>query len=1141
MSKSKKINVVKLLKRNKDLKQGIEILKNTVPVVELDMLFEEIYRINFYRPALNGNTFPKSMEKLNKRSMIYPAEQVEREIFWMSKIFSKYHEQINHFLDKKAEFQTALLFSDLEKANDILKKIEADFGTSLWSLENKIALLQSIQGLEKQKEYTKTIAENERISPVYRLLIRLLSVKAEINVSPKKYNQEIEDFVEELDSISKTDDYFQYLKFKVNLISLDNYDYSSIIQIENDLSLIDRYMTFVEILSNLKVTGKLDFSEEMITRMKKNTSMINDLELDNLWNIISNEGRNFKSEEHIEVLNILDLYTEGNYKETKERAEKILKNKPFIVELYEVYVKSLLQQNIETIAFKGTLLNVILEDLKQIYINDELAEENLSNLIKICYVYSKDVWTVKLRSLTLNSYYDLRNYKENGHALRGIAISLISKPQLFNLLHPREEEALKTLDNYSVLKKESITLALQSAFISSNTEKIKELKIPDGRLKKYLAEVYYKQNDFDNALKYFSYLLEADLPFNKLEVIVGTINSYIKLNRYEEALELIVNYYFVNKNIINKIDLSYVMSVIEFNNSFSGNICTPILYDLYTRYISKDREGNRNDAYEDFLESYGVSKASELDTQLFKKKKDKLIYFFRYICDLNTMANSIEFESIAEVETERLMICQILSELDIENVDSYSNEIKSITQKQMVRKGIREIENSKIYVDVEGIKIALEKNLKENFARFKSFGFNKLNNIEPDYIIIDEELTIMLPSNEKWNLFSSMVIELRNNFVSSKEYGLDGYLSVGIRHGTLSGQLRGKIESEKLITQINSSKQKYHENIYWVERLFINDEKSADYLINCLSNFSESIDSLINKLKDELIQINIDNSKNEKGLFNYLITTKDLEYLYSLMNAETTYTEFVDIIIEYLWHRTEINLNNINDYLKNIFKEELNRACEVLLSDINALKDEFNIVDLKNTIVNVKTTLQYEVDKISSWFSRTETSDRSNYNISLPIDIGLEVAKNIYKKDRDYEIVTKNIEEITLKGKTFKSLVDVSLIIFENIFKRSGVTENQKIEINCFKKENKIIFNCINKVSDDLDIDDLNLKMLEKKQTFKDGNALEMVNKEGGSGFYKIFKIISVDLRCKVDMDFLYLDDKRFSITLEIDAQELIV
>src|ERR1019366_10442620 len=80
---------------------------------------------------------------------------------------------------------------------------------------------------------------------------------------------------------------------------------------------------------------------------------------------------------------------------------------------------------------------------------------------------------------------------------------------------------------------------------------------------------------------------------------------------------------------------------------------------------------------------------------------------------------------------------------------------------------------------------------------------------------------LVVVSPETTSLFTKIFNELKAKFISSNEYGLDSYLSVWIRHGTLAGQIRSVFERQHLITRRDATGNRYHRNEYWINRLEI--------------------------------------------------------------------------------------------------------------------------------------------------------------------------------------------------------------------------------------------------------------------------------------------------------------------------------
>ncbi|ETJ29194.1 Reticulocyte binding protein, partial [human gut metagenome] len=52
------------------------------------------------------------------------------------------------------------------------------------------------------------------------------------------------------------------------------------------------------------------------------------------------------------------------------------------------------------------------------------------------------------------------------------------------------------------------------------------------------------------------------------------------------------------------------------------------------------------------------------------------------------------------------------------NSESYMKEIKQITEKIMIRKGIKRVDESKIFVDIDKIKDCLKDNIEEMFNKY---------------------------------------------------------------------------------------------------------------------------------------------------------------------------------------------------------------------------------------------------------------------------------------------------------------------------------------------------------------------------------------------------------------------------------------
>jgi hypothetical protein len=121
------------------------------------------------------------------------------------------------------------------------------------------------------------------------------------------------------------------------------------------------------------------------------------------------------------------------------------------------------------------------------------------------------------------------------------------------------------------------------------------------------------------------------------------------------------------------------------------------------------------------------------------------------------------------------------------------------------------------------------------------------------------------------------------------------YYRFFLRHGTLQGQLRSPFEENRLILQRRPDGKGYAENDYWPRALgILNLDDRAQRLHELLSDFSQSIDDTILKVKDQFLHISTE-SKKRMGLFDYSYTDAELlEILEADFANITAHDQFLD-------------------------------------------------------------------------------------------------------------------------------------------------------------------------------------------------------------------------------------------------------
>jgi hypothetical protein len=113
-------------------------------------------------------------------------------------------------------------------------------------------------------------------------------------------------------------------------------------------------------------------------------------------------------------------------------------------------------------------------------------------------------------------------------------------------------------------------------------------------------------------------------------------------------------------------------------------------------------------------------------------------------------------------------------------------------------------------------------------------------------------------------------------------------------------------------------------------------------------------------------------------------------------------------------------------------------------------------------------------------------------------------------------------------------------MLIDNVVKRSGL-DNPKIRVRAQADGQKLKMTTENELGPQVDVVALQTKMDHIWERLGSAESRSMVRKEGGSGIYKITKILAIDLQ-RVRSHILYeIRDGIFSFGIEMDANGVTV
>ncbi|QOG11842.1 hypothetical protein [Arcobacter sp. FWKO B] len=1098
------------------LKNPIRItkyLKENAPKHLVENNFSKLISHPLMKNNILGSTFPINYKDI-ETEVIVSQGTLEQEVWWTYLNVIYHYEKINFFIYKSEQFNNLLLYAKYEDASNILNEIKYELGLSHWYIENKLLLLSKMNGLKEQKEYAETI--KKELPDASALLVYHFSQKLENELSYEQYDKNFKKMWRDYPNI-KT-----YFEFKVNSLNAAPENLVYFLYFERESPTIDKYISLKKALfaicsNNNYYNLPVDFLNKYLIKLD---NKIKDIELKPLLIKSTKLNYNDINIDNNKYIRILDLYTMGHYKESYDLCLKELENYlTFNINLIEILIKSEIRYAvddsfIELPINKNSIIFNIYEYYKSIILKDQNLINSINKLLKIA---------LELSSLSISTMITQFIYKNVPFYNIPVADSSLNTGGLHTFLYDVREQSIIDDARYRILitdmqktYQESITYQLLNKK-NFNIDK----KIPSFRLQKYTIKINPETIPKEQQIEIYKGIIKNGNILDKYYAIVELSYLYFKYKEIQNCIKAIVEGYLFNKSLIYNLPLQEIIEYIEQYHStdFDKDIETPILYELYSKYISNKFDSQKMIRYEVFLEENGYTKPSELINNYERFDKNKLDFFLQFNCKSQILDSSIYFENTEEVESERINICQFLVEQKVSSSHILLKEIKNITEQSLISKYIQVIEQNKIYVNEEGIKSKLQSNLAEYYLRYIDLVKNSttlkrdLNN----KVFFNNAfgVNIPYPKNDIIPLLQNALSDVKEYFVLSNEYGLNGFISTNIRHGKLYNFLTSSLIKSNLFIKPNDD--------YWQKNFQIDVQIS-----HILTNFSNDIDKSINDFKDQYIQVVTEKENTKNGLFKYNLTDEICIAIYNQLDEEPSYEEFENKLFEVLWLQTEKNLEDIRSKISNELIKNIKLIFENLNIQIESIDNKYNLSNIRDIIRHESTILQRNLETLKQWFTRQTISSIADFEFTLPVSITKEVIKNVHannfiKLNADIKIKDK------FKGLFLKGFVDILYILFDNAIKHS---DSECEEINLLldksnKKQYEYRLYVANQIKENLNIELNTQKIEEIRDNIRNKMYGQSVGTEGGTGFYKIVKILTYDMVMgNRFIDFYYHGDK---------------
>jgi len=1089
------------------------------------------------RVAFNPE-YPKQYGLIKVTTAMTPID-VHREFRWAGAYLTSHAGRLSRFIEYASQFERALLLDEKDNCRKALNSVEEEFGVSLWLIKNKLTFLQASVGLDAQKRYLSEIVREVGQHGVTPFIAYYASVRNEASVTPAGFANQFEQHMGDFRLPNDLDSYLRHHIAPKALLTQE--EISHVIRYEHSGPVIDYYETLVRMAQEVVKAEFSDLYSTIIDTFRDLTDELRDRRVSILLAEMESGSAPRPVEIECSEPICLENFLRGDYEGAFNAAVESLERRPDQFDILEIAARSAAILSDEEVDIARPLAYNLIFKMRAVINKARTVNTDLSDLEKIALNHNSFAWAHGLMAFTKreSSPEPLGSDDRLEHFVA--ATSPYLNPLRVSAF-PTEAARM----NYSNLTE----LCVGSSLAVTYGRVLAGYEVPDEALQGLIqeeqallrAEVAIRAGDFELAYSAAEALEAGASRYYKHKYIRLKSYCLLRLGRLDECARFVTSAYMAESNLHYILPIKELVESIdeETRESYAADISMPILYDMYSRYVTSKYEPQRRYAAEDFLAAHGLARPSDMREVIEALPLDKSIYYLRHVCVEPVMDNFTCFTYSWEVIQERLAVCRFLVDLDAQNADSYQGELRVLLRRLMIQKRMREVEQSKIYVDIDSVRKAAERSQRESFNRYialRRYSDDALSalaeilkkfNTKPDQQLV----LFAAPSQDVTRILVGIIQELRDQYVSSK-YGLAGYLSVRVRHGTLTNHLRNPMEAHKLVSQKKDSvTNEYTRNEYWVQRLAIPEPELQEALEERLAKFSRDFDDLVNSIRTEWIQVKKDPAG--VGLLDFTIDQELVNAVTNAVSKDATFDQFLDTVFHIFGEVLSRDLEIIRSRIEAEAKPKFSALLTALQTDVQSLfRHRYYLYanDLINAIRAARTEMQVALDRIATWFRLAKSTANDPFDIEDAVTIGIESLRSSSHGFDASVVVDSKEKMVMIEGRHLSNFVDIFFTAFENIVRHSHSDGAPRADVNITYEEGSVRFLIENEVGPGA----VNLESRQKLATIKSAIEGERYDKslatEGGTGLHKIWKIIAYDFRNQTPiMEFGFRGTERFYV-----------
>ncbi len=1137
-----RVLVADLLSGQRDAVNALHALKALDDAAAVQHFLERVGHIPAVRQAMLGaprvNTYSEFGRTPNPA---VPVGSLSVELLFTAFALSFEAEQVAEFVERRQSFECALIRGDADEAARCREQIERRHGKSLWLVESEV-----LCELVRLEESTNAEAFMERLfsevqgNPYLLLAVCTLYLRGRREEAPSANLPYIRQIARKMPNLSPaTVEWWVLRSSPAALITQHEEELANFLRESSSLPVVDRYLALRRTLMTLAAA---EISSEVRQASRSALAMLSRF-VDEPWIAATRralgEHGHAAADAATEVyVRCLDLYTVGDYstcvKETRLASERF----PSRLEFHELYARSAICAGgaWEPMGPPRSIMHDVSDALHERWLCSRLTREAVENLEALANLLpGLQIGEQLFRALPPSS--PLLGALSGHYHVLASTCPTPRDPLLFGDVR----SARAILQDLRRRFPSSVTVRAFTAVLLPEGDE--PPAVPPGRMAELRALAALAEGRYADAHEHLERASEdeASSIVERQETAAMQIRAFLGLDWIEECVRLIADVFVERPPMLIGLPLDEVFEHLTTERlAKSPGIDSPLALLAIQAYAQVDVDSYQiYVAYDEFLVSRGCGRPTQLrplhepGAADSEKERRKLVAFLRGACVIHVLDHSPTFQSQQDVENERIELCAWLAELDPARKVQYEQEQVKLVRTQTIRQAIQRVERSKVYVDIEGIRLATAKQLADDFARIKEMArvedsLRKLADVQGDSGVLAQVKAGFVVST-----FAEVFERIKRDFLRSDAYGLDANLSIRIRHGTLTGHLRGHFERFRLVTPRDSKHDEYERNAYWLDGGSVPAglEEPADRL---LREFARAVDRSIEQVKDEWLQIR---TAERPGLFDYQFTAAELGLLARRAAAAKDVEEFGDVVFQALWRRTEDDSNRVSMKIQEDLRATLTGHLDALETGLLGLDGELRGTRLHGAIVRCRAALQSTLASVAGWFDVRAVQPSQDYRFDLLADTCVATIRRSLSSERGKRIRSVVKGELPLlRGRHFEHFFALTHILLDNAVRHGRPDADVALEIS--GRDGSITVRVTNEITA-AQVEELAPRLRELEQRARHEGANHELHREGGTGFFKLGKIIRVDLRASDFEVVLELGDGCITTSARICAGEL--